>query len=85
MRLTNVSLTLYSIYCTMIIVINLCDIVNGQRTSLDSKYINQYRTFRSTLFKFIGRSDTTAIYNYHLKTHVSLFRDTRTEYVTIDS
>lgn len=73
MRLANVSLTLYSIYCTMLIVFNSCDIVNGQKTSLDSKFIYQYRAIRSSLFKFIGRSDTNAIYNYNLKTSVSCF------------
>lgn len=74
MKFTNVSssLTLFSIYCTIVIVINFRDIitVNGQRTSLD-KYLNEYRVFRNSLFKYIGRSDTTSAYIYNLKRNVS--------------
>lgn len=44
--------------------------VNAQRTFLD-KFINEYRTFRGGLFKFIGRSDTDAAYIWSLKRQVT--------------
>lgn len=42
--------------------------VQAQRTSLD-KFINEYRVFRSTLFKLVGRTDTDPAYLWNLKRH----------------
>lgn len=44
--------------------------VNAQRTFLD-KFINEYRTFRGGLFKFVGRSDTDSAYIWSLKRQVT--------------
>lgn len=44
--------------------------VNAQRTFLD-KFINEYRSLRGGLFKFIGRSDTDSSYYWNLKRQVN--------------
>lgn len=60
------------VYIYIIAFIILCEIgaVHSQRTFLD-KFINEYRKFRVGLFKFIGRSDTDAAYQWNLKRQVS--------------
>lgn len=40
--------------------------VQAQRTSLD-RYINEFRSFRESLFRIIGRSDTDSAYLWNLK------------------
>lgn len=47
--------------------------VSAQRTFLD-KFVNEYRTFRGGLFKFIGRSDTDAAYVWSLKRQVTKYK-----------
>lgn len=44
----------------------------GQRTSLDN-FIKEYRSFRTGLFNFVGRTDTDATYMWNLRRKVSLF------------
>lgn len=44
--------------------------VDAQRTLLD-KFINEYRSLRGGLFKFIGRSDTDSSYYWNLKRQVN--------------
>lgn len=58
--------------CTVIICSLIsCEIgvINAQRTFLD-KFINEYRSFRGGLFKFVGRTDTNAAYLWSLKRQV---------------
>lgn len=51
---------------TFILILACFICVQAQKTSLD-RYINEYRSFRNSLFKLIGRSDTDAIYSWNLK------------------
>lgn len=48
----------------LILASSIC--VQTQKTSLD-RYLPEYRTFRESLFKIIGRSDTDAAYLWNLK------------------
>lgn len=49
--------------------------VDAQRTFLD-KFINEYRSLRGGLFKYIGRSDTESSYYWNLKRQVNAVKIT---------
>lgn len=68
MTLRTVTLS-FGVYILVLLV--FCDIrtTNAQRTVLDN-FINEYRTLRYGLFKFIGRSDTSSSYLWNLKRQV---------------
>lgn len=68
MMLRTVSIT-FGAY--IVILLLFCDIrtAHAQRTVLDN-FINEYRTLRYGLFKFIGRSDTSTSYFWNLKRQV---------------
>lgn len=60
------------VYIYTVCLIILCEIgtIQTQRTFLD-KFVNEYRKFRVGLFKFVGRSDTDAAYQWSLKRQVN--------------
>lgn len=63
---------LLAICANLICLIGLCEIgmINAQRTYLDLKYINEYRSLRGGLFKYIGRTDTDSAYLWNLRRQV---------------
>lgn len=63
---------LFTIGVYIMCVFIVCEIgrISAQRTILD-KFINEYRSFRGGLFKFVGRSDTESAYLWNLKRQVT--------------
>lgn len=63
---------LFTIGVYILCVFIVCEIgkISAQRTILD-KFINEYRSFRGGLFKFVGRSDTESAYLWNLKRQVT--------------
>lgn len=63
---------LFTIGVYIVCALIVCEIgkISAQRTILD-KFINEYRSFRGGLFKFVGRSDTESAYLWNLKRQVT--------------
>ncbi|XP_031640385.1 phospholipase B1, membrane-associated [Contarinia nasturtii] len=53
-------------YIIGLMIVSKISTVSAQRTFFD-KFINEYRSFRGGIFKFVGRSDTEAAYLWNVK------------------
>lgn len=70
MELSLKRLFTIGVYIMCVFIVCEIDKISAQRTILD-KFINEYRSFRGGLFKFVGRSDTESAYLWNLKRQVT--------------